>query len=213
MENTEEKILDAAMKVFSKEGYEGAKTLKIAREAGVSEVTLFRKFHSKENILKLVINRHQKEILQNLDSILLMEKDADVEICLQNLGKSLMQLMEERMDFIIMLMAEGRNRPEIAQLLNSFIKKLFEHLSEYFRYEMEQGKIREMDPEVLAFTLQSFIFYSALAGRIYDKNVLGDSEKSFEGFIDVLMRSILNLKCEESKKGEGLEKNSLIGNA
>jgi len=49
MRITDQNILDAALKVFSTEGYAGATTRKIAQEANVTEVTLFRKFQSKEN--------------------------------------------------------------------------------------------------------------------------------------------------------------------
>ena len=45
---TEQKILDAALKVFSQKGYDGAKTKSIAEKSGFSEVTLFNKFKTKK---------------------------------------------------------------------------------------------------------------------------------------------------------------------
>jgi len=53
----EDRILDAAMVIFSKNGYNGATTIKIAEKAGVNEITIFRKFKSKENLLKTVIQK------------------------------------------------------------------------------------------------------------------------------------------------------------
>ena len=53
--DTREKIIQAGLKVFSNNGYEKATTRRIAQEAGVNEVTLFRHFQNKENILKAVI--------------------------------------------------------------------------------------------------------------------------------------------------------------
>ncbi|NJD54393.1 MAG: helix-turn-helix transcriptional regulator [Candidatus Methanoperedens sp.] len=44
MGKTEQKILEAALRMFAREGYDGATTRRIAEEAGVSEMTLFRKF-------------------------------------------------------------------------------------------------------------------------------------------------------------------------
>lgn len=43
-DETEQKILDAALKIFSQKGYDGAKTKAIAEESGFSEVTLFKRF-------------------------------------------------------------------------------------------------------------------------------------------------------------------------
>ncbi|MDX9693319.1 MAG: helix-turn-helix domain-containing protein, partial [Methanothermobacter sp.] len=51
MKTTRERILEAARETSINKGYKGAKTRKIAQRAGESEVTLFRKFKSKSNLL------------------------------------------------------------------------------------------------------------------------------------------------------------------
>src|SRR5437868_12574436 len=50
-----QKILEAAVRVFAATGYRGATTRRIAQEAGVNEVTLFRQFGSKEELLREAI--------------------------------------------------------------------------------------------------------------------------------------------------------------
>ena len=47
---TRDKILEAALFLFSKKGYLGATTKEIAKEAGIAELTLFRHFASKEKL-------------------------------------------------------------------------------------------------------------------------------------------------------------------
>lgn len=47
---TEKKLLNAALNLFSKKGYQSTTTMAIASEAGVSEKTLFRKFKTKKNL-------------------------------------------------------------------------------------------------------------------------------------------------------------------
>src|ERR1700722_4620608 len=54
---TRERLLDAAAQTFSKDGIRGATTRAIARSAGVNEVTLFRHFKSKEQLLRAVLQR------------------------------------------------------------------------------------------------------------------------------------------------------------
>src|SRR6516164_1006081 len=56
-EQTKERLLEAAAWTFSREGIQGATTRQIAREAGVNEVTLFRHFKSKEQLLEAVLKR------------------------------------------------------------------------------------------------------------------------------------------------------------
>jgi len=55
MKETEEKILKAATKLFSEYGFNGVSTKKIAEVAGVNEVTIFRHFTNKSNLLQAVI--------------------------------------------------------------------------------------------------------------------------------------------------------------
>lgn len=46
-----QEILEAALNVFSKKGFDGSRTKEIAVEAGVSEATVFKYFPTKQNIL------------------------------------------------------------------------------------------------------------------------------------------------------------------
>jgi AcrR family transcriptional regulator len=50
------KILDAALQVFAETGYRGATTRRIAQEADVNEVTLFRHFGSKEELIRAAVH-------------------------------------------------------------------------------------------------------------------------------------------------------------
>jgi AcrR family transcriptional regulator len=52
-----EKILEAALQVFSEAGSRGATTRRIAEVAGVNEVTLFRQFGCKERLLREALVR------------------------------------------------------------------------------------------------------------------------------------------------------------
>src|ERR1700750_843031 len=54
---TRERLLDAAVQTFSGDGIQGATTREIAWRAGVNEVTLFRHFKSKEQLLRAVLQR------------------------------------------------------------------------------------------------------------------------------------------------------------
>ena len=57
VDQTRERLLDAALETFSKQGIRGATTREIARKARVNEVTLFRHFKSKEQLLGAVLKR------------------------------------------------------------------------------------------------------------------------------------------------------------
>jgi len=75
LKDTRELILDAALVVFSTKGYASAATLEIAKEAGVAEMTLFRHFQTKKNLLMesvkygLGISLTEEEIQESYPSL------------------------------------------------------------------------------------------------------------------------------------------------
>ena len=70
-DETKRKILDAALKIFAKEGYNSSTTRSIAKESGFSEITLFRKFETKEKLFKEAMKVNNEEL--QLKCITLME--------------------------------------------------------------------------------------------------------------------------------------------
>ena len=56
--NKRNRILDAALRIYAREGFRGATTKLIAQEAGVNEVTLFRQFGSKLALIEASIVYH-----------------------------------------------------------------------------------------------------------------------------------------------------------
>jgi AcrR family transcriptional regulator len=57
MNETADRILEAAARVFARDGVSGATTREIARVAKVNEVTLFRNFRNKNELLRQVVLR------------------------------------------------------------------------------------------------------------------------------------------------------------
>lgn len=68
-------ILDAALKAYAESGTRGATTRRIAHEAGVNEVTLFRHFGSKETLIREALGR----IAEHAIGQTLPEEPADPE--------------------------------------------------------------------------------------------------------------------------------------
>lgn len=206
MENTEQRILDAALRVFASEGYTGATTRKIAEEADVAEVTLFRKFKSKENLLKEVLtnNRTVFSSLDDLFHLFQKEKDLDLETELRILGKNIAKSMRDkkkdrkRRMFMFMLFEEGKRRPEVAKALSAFLQMNIKPLSEYFELQIKNGKMRNVNSRSSAVTFVSYFVYTTLLREVFGDNFLGDNDEEIERFIDIFTKGIL--KVEENRK-------------
>ena len=57
MQDIRERILDAATRVYTEAGFRGTTTRRVAQEADVNEVTLFRHFGTKEALIKAALGR------------------------------------------------------------------------------------------------------------------------------------------------------------
>jgi AcrR family transcriptional regulator len=56
-DKTRQRLFDAATETLNRRGIQGATTREIARRAGIHEVTFFRHFKSKEQLLRAILKR------------------------------------------------------------------------------------------------------------------------------------------------------------
>lgn len=62
MTEKQEKILQSALELFAKEGYNATSTNKVAKHAGVSEGLIFRHFGNKEGLLQAILDEGERKI-------------------------------------------------------------------------------------------------------------------------------------------------------
>jgi AcrR family transcriptional regulator len=191
MEDVDQRILNAAIREFYRHGYAGATTRKIAERAGVNEVTLFRRFRSKESILRTAITKLRDTSLQAIDSVFLSEQTEDLRTCLRNLGRSIMQLLKDEEELIFLLISEGRRNPTVAKSLSPIPQTVFNRLAVYFEKQIKLGKMRSIDPKIAALTYISYPFFNSLLSGMLVGILKADDEKTFDGFVDIFTRGIL----------------------
>lgn len=75
MTEKQEKILQAALQLFTKEGYHATSTSKVAKAAGVSEGLIFRHFGNKEGLLEAILEVGANKLKEIIVDIV-MEADA-----------------------------------------------------------------------------------------------------------------------------------------
>lgn len=202
MEDTEQRILDAALRVFASEGYTGATTRRIAKEANVAEVTLFRKFKSKENLMKelLINNRTVFSSLDDLSHLFQKEKDVDLETELRILGKNIAKSMRDRKKdskrqmFMLMLFEEGRRRPEVAEALSSLLQMSINPLSEYFELQIKNGKMRTINSRSAALIFVGYFVHTSLLREVVGDGFLGNNDEEIDRFIDIFTKGILKIE-------------------
>lgn len=85
---TRTKITSAAKELFIKKGFKGTSTRQIAEKAGISEMTLFRHFPTKDTVFNAVV----QPLIDFLDNLEFKEQD---ELKLQ-----IKELLQDRLSFL-----------------------------------------------------------------------------------------------------------------
>ena len=171
-DKTEQRILDAALKVFSEKGFKGATTKVIAQESGFSELTLFRKFETKENLFNSMLTRNRENVLEELDSILTDKKFINHRDFLETLIKNLTDLMENNFGFVSILVDDRR------EISGDMLKEIMAHVCKYI--EEAFPDIR-MNPKIFVLNILSFLYFV-----IFDENRCNffNRDEAIEEFID-----------------------------
>lgn len=73
-------ILDAALEVFSRGGYNGASIDEIAQAAGISKALIYEHFPSKKDLHGALVDRHVQQILMALSRAAGTDEPADVRL-------------------------------------------------------------------------------------------------------------------------------------
>ena len=137
-----DRLLHAASQVFAREGLQGATTRVIAKEAEVSEVTLFRLFESKERLLAEVLAQicmGQSESLANQ-----VAWTNDVRADLLAYAKIYNDMLVHNEAMIRTLIGEASRQPEHARLLiKDSVKPARVRLIAYLQEAQTRGDIRK----------------------------------------------------------------------
>ena len=113
-ERKTEAIIDAARDAFFGEGYSASSIERIAEKAGVSKVTIYKRFGDKAGLLEALVRRQAKHMTATISEA---NRDADtIEAQLVNFGVTLMSFLfdDTHFHFDTMLMIERDRHPEAA---------------------------------------------------------------------------------------------------
>ena len=191
-EDTRTKILQAALQLFAKRGYDGTTTKDLAKLAGVAEGTLFRYFATKKAILIEVVTAGWVDILTDLLT----------ELSEMGSYKAVSQVMRRRMvnmrqnkDLMRVCFIEAQYHPELKESIQTeVITKMTDVAEAFFETAMEKGVYRKLDPKIVA---KVFLGIFAIAGFSEQTIINPDAspqamQEMAEGISDIFLRGVLN---------------------
>ena len=185
---TKQRLLDATLKLISEKGYLGSTTREIAQEAGVTELTLFRHFGTKEKLFEALLRNHTflprlKELLPELDGLSYGDS-------LRLIATRFLLSLKERKSLVKIMYSEVTTYPEkIKKLYNKFADDLRLTLASYFRGLQKQGVLRTVSPEMAAQLFLGMLFSYFRSEEIMRESGMKKQtmEKNIKEFVDIFM--------------------------
>ncbi|HEY6286084.1 MAG TPA: TetR/AcrR family transcriptional regulator [Ktedonobacteraceae bacterium] len=149
-------ILDAATKVFVRQGFQHARMDDIVEESGLSKGTLYWYFKSKEDIINAILRRLFTGDLANLENLVQAEGTA---------SERLVQLTNDRviglkqMSSLVPIIFEFYAVAVHQQWVKQFINEYFQHfrtlLEELIQQGIDRGEFRHVNASNAAISFAS----------------------------------------------------------
>jgi AcrR family transcriptional regulator len=179
--STEEKILEAAKKVFVIHGLEGTSMQQIADEASINKSLLHYYFRTKEKLFGTVLKYAFKFIVPQIQVIL--NSDDHIYVKIERLVSEYMDLLMKNKFIPAFIMHEiNRNPDGLFQIMqgSGIDPRIF---IEQFSAEMKEGNIRTIDPRHLIINMLSLCIFPVAARPLMQRVFFGNDEKMYKQFL------------------------------
>jgi TetR/AcrR family transcriptional regulator len=163
--STRDRILDEALGAWSTRGYEATSLDALAAGLGVTKQTILYWFPSKEVLLDAVIGRSAAELSRSLESAL---ESAGVGWAkVEAVVRSVFRLAARRPELLGLVREVSRLGPPAATRMTLELQPLVRRASEFLQTEMDAGRMRRHDPNLLLLAI-----YSTVIGMVTEVDVL-----------------------------------------
>lgn len=161
-EATRRKILDAAEEVFGELGYYEASIAEITRRAGVAQGTYYIYFHSKREIFAELVEDIGKRLRAQMRAAIAGVSNR-LEIERRGFEAFFTYVAEHRRIYSIVQEAE-RVAPDA---FFDYYRKISQGYIRSLARAMDDGEVRAMDPEALAYALMGIGHFVALRWLVW----------------------------------------------
>jgi AcrR family transcriptional regulator len=155
---TANRIVEAAVQLFSRQGFAASSTHEIARLAGVSEVTVFRHFPRKRDLFWAATESRLRRLRISRELRNRLESDEDPRTALPGIVELLVETLHHHPETVRLLYLSLFELDHGAErILRKHLIPLFQPLREYLSRCASKGVIRDLEPGVAALGLAALV--------------------------------------------------------
>jgi AcrR family transcriptional regulator len=180
-------LLQAAVTVFAEVGSRGATTRRIARQAGVNEVTLFRHFATKEDLLRAAFDH----VAQQAVTMALPDDPVDPEAELLAWCRAHHRELYRLRALIRKFMGEYEERPQHCMQGMEVSVRIARHLTDYLRQLKRKGLAAgDWDERAACAMLMGTIFSDAMGRDTMPERYPYSMRAAVEKYVRLFLNAI-----------------------
>lgn len=192
--NTEDKILDAASRIFQKKGMSGARMQEIADEAGINKSLLHYYYRSKDKLFLSVFRQAVKYLVPGLRNILFT--DMPLTDKLDRFIREYMRVLLDNPFLPMFILHELQRDPD--RLFQEFQRAGIEpsQILHQFERSVESGEMRRINPRHFMINVLSLCVFPVAARPMMQRFLFDNDAEAYENFLkeraDVVSEFVIN---------------------
>jgi AcrR family transcriptional regulator len=150
---TEVRLVEAAVQLFSQQGFKGTSTRDIAQLAGVNEATLFRYFAKKVELFWAAAESRLNRLKFGRELQSGLARDLDPDVIVPMLAAFMVENMSEHPELMRLLYVARFELPGADEVFREHLGPIFDAVHAYFSRCAAKGLIRDLDPTIATLGL------------------------------------------------------------
>lgn len=189
---TKQRILQAACEMMSAKGYQNITVKEIADKAGCSEMTVFRKFNTKFEILQEIVKEYS--YVPYFENFFTSELMGDTEEDLKKISEVYLHFMNKNKPLFLIAVQERGTLPQLMdEISKQNTQKLQNLLANYFENQINIGKLRPFDTQQQAITFLTSLFGFFVSIALWDDHFLQNQEAIYiKNVVDTFLNGVQN---------------------
>lgn len=201
---TRERIVDAAMRLFSEQGFRGASVAQIEQAAGLTPGAggLYHHFSSKEEVLAFGIHRHLERLDALRDVRRIIGDLGDLRAELSVTARYFLAELDSQSELLRIVVSETRRRPELlTEAVDQLIASTFQGFAEWLREAAGEALDENRAATIATLALGALLSSRLLHNVIGVESIGVDDDTLVSGWVDMVMSMLAGPRPPRRRAG------------
>ncbi len=150
-EERRHQLIDTALEVFAKKGFDKTSVRELAAAAGVAQGLMYHYFKSKDKLLEAVVERHS--FLPQLKTLLATLHNEPATKVLKAVGKQFFELLGQKESLMNIFFHETQSHPIVPRIWRGILNEGISLFQSYLDERVKAGELKDHNTDVTARTL------------------------------------------------------------